>query len=118
MKWRPCWPRSKSQREEARLKLDAMLAVTQEQEERLRLRRQEIAGALTRPIYSTYERIRQGRSGIAVAYLKDGSCSQCSTRIPPQRGLEIRMMNRVYLCEVCGRIMLWDPERDTVCNGR
>ncbi|HQG46666.1 MAG TPA: hypothetical protein PLG50_13490, partial [bacterium] len=59
-----------------------------------------------------------GRGGIAVAFLKDGSCSECSTRIPPQRGLEIRMMNHIYLCEVCGRIMLYDPDRVTVCGGR
>jgi uncharacterized protein len=106
------------QRQDAQLKLQAMLSTTQEKEDLLHQRRQAIAATLSKPIYSTYERTRLGRGGIAVAFLKDGSCSQCSSRIPPQRGLEIRMMNRVYLCEVCGRIMLWDPERSTVCNGK
>lgn len=97
---------------ENRKQLEAMLEKTREKEESLMKQRQEITVTLSRPILSTYERIRQGRGGMAVAFLKDGACSQCSSRIPPQRGLEIRMMNRLYLCEVCGRIMLWDPERE------
>jgi predicted nucleic acid-binding Zn-ribbon protein len=109
---------TRQQREDAGQRLEAMLAVTREKEEKLQQRRQEIIATLAKPIYSTYERTRIGRGGIAVAFLKEGSCSECSTRIPPQRGLEIRMMNHIYLCEVCGRIMLWDPERVTVCEGR
>jgi len=97
---------------ENRRQLDEMLAKTHEQEHELFSRRHEITSGLSRPIFSTYERIRHGRSGVAVAFLKDGACNQCSSRIPPQRGLEIRMMNRLFLCEVCGRIMLWDPERE------
>lgn len=102
------------QRRELEEKLTIMLAATQVRETELLQQRQAIAAKLSRPVYSTYERIRQGRSGIAVAFLKEGSCSQCSTRIPPQRGLEIRMMNQLFVCEVCGRIMLWDAERDSV----
>ncbi len=105
------------QRDEAESRLQAMLAVTREKEERLQQRRQEISARIPKQIYSTYERIRLGRGGIAVAFLKEASCSECSTRIPPQRGLEIRMMNHLFLCEVCGRIMLYDPERVTVCEG-
>jgi len=105
------------QRDEAESRLQAMLAVTRAKEERLQQQRQEIVARIPRPVYSTYERTRIGRGGIAVAFLKEGSCSQCSTRIPPQRGLEIRMMNHLFLCEVCGRIMLYDPERMTVCEG-
>ncbi len=114
----PLLAEAQQQRAEAEGRLEAMLAVTREREEKLQARRQETITALPKPIYSTYERTRLGRGGIAVAFLKDGSCSECSTRIPPQRGLEIRMMNHIYLCEVCGRIMLYDPERVTVCEGR
>ena len=105
------------QRDEAESRLQAMLAVTRAKEERLQQQRLEIVARIPRPVYSTYERTRIGRGGIAVAFLREGSCSQCSTRIPPQRGLEIRMMNHLFLCEVCGRIMLYDPERMTVCEG-
>jgi len=105
------------QRDAAETSLQAMLAVTREKEELLLRQRQEIIARLPKPVYSTYERTRIGRGGIAVAFLREGSCSECSTRIPPQRGLEIRMMNHLFLCEVCGRIMLYDPERITVCEG-
>ncbi|MBN2356585.1 hypothetical protein JXO59_10755 [candidate division KSB1 bacterium] len=95
--------------------LQVMMATNAEKEAELLARRQSIVGLLSRQVLSMYERIRHGRGGIALAFLKDGACSQCSSRIPPQRGLEIRMMNNMFVCEVCGRILVWDEMRDTPC---
>lgn len=95
--------------------LEIMSAKNADQESILMSKRQTIVETLARPILSTYERIRSGRSGIAMAFLKDGACSQCSSRIPPQRGLEIRMMSNLYVCEVCGRIIVWNENRDRPC---
>ncbi|MDZ7315080.1 MAG: hypothetical protein ONB24_03045 [candidate division KSB1 bacterium] len=95
---------------ELQKELEAVSAQTREKEEALTARRNAMAERLPRPIVSTYERIRTARGGYALAFLRNGACSQCSTRIPPQRGLEIRMMNRIHLCEVCGRILVWKPE--------
>lgn len=92
--------------------LQVMLAHNADEEARLLATRGGIVGLLTRPVLSRYERIRQGRGGVALAFLRDGACSQCSSRIPPQRGLEIRMMNNMFVCEVCGRILVWDEKRD------
>ena len=90
--------------------LDAKMAATKAEEETLQNRRAEMTSGLPRPILASYERIRQGRGGVAVAKLINGACSECSSRIPPQRGLEIRMMDKINLCEVCGRIVVWKPE--------
>jgi uncharacterized protein len=93
-----------------RVELENKLAITHEEEKALIAQRQTVALLVPKPILSTYERIRQGRGGYAVALLQQGACSQCSSRVPPQRGLEIRMMNKINLCEVCGRILVWKPE--------
>lgn len=90
-----------------RADLDAKLEKTREREEALRQKREAVQSQLPRPIYSTYERIRAARNGTAVALLEDGACNACSSRVPPQRGLEIRMMNQINTCEVCGRILVW-----------
>jgi len=96
--------------------LEKTLAVTRDEEQVLAQRREEILRGLSRPMISTYDRIRQGRGGVALALLKEGACSECSSRIPPQRGLEIRQMDKMYLCEVCGRIMIWSPETEKICH--
>ena len=92
--------------------LKKVLASTQTREDALQAERTTALAGLSAQIYNTYERIRRGRKGTAVAYLVSGACSACSSRIPPQRGLEIRMMNRIHLCEVCGRILVWAPETE------
>lgn len=95
---------------ESREILERTLATTRDEEHKLFREREETVKGLPRQILSTYNRIRSGRGGVALAMLRDGACSECSSRIPPQRGLEIRQMDKLYLCEVCGRIMIWLPE--------
>ncbi len=99
-----------ARRSESREILEKTLATTRDDEQKLYLEREETVKGLPRQILSTYNRIRSGRGGVALAMLRDGACSECSSRIPPQRGLEIRQMDKLYLCEVCGRIMIWLPE--------
>lgn len=101
--------------QENQVKLQEMLGQTADREAVLQGKRQEILVTLPKPIINTYERIRLGRGGMALAFLKDGACSQCSSRIPPQRGLEIRTMTNMYVCEVCGRILVWQEGRTKPC---
>jgi uncharacterized protein len=90
--------------------LQEMMQKTASQEQGLLGRRGRVLPGLNRQITSSYERIRLAKSGVAVAYLRDGSCSECSTRIPPQRSMEIRNMDTLFYCEVCGRILVWRTE--------
>ncbi len=90
--------------------LDEKLEKTHEQQQQLEEKRKGAAQKLSRQILSTYDRIRKARGGVAVARLIGGACSECSSRIPPQHGLEIRMMNSLNYCEVCGRIVVWTPD--------
>jgi len=109
----------KEELEHARAELDAMMAKTRDEEQALNAKREQVLKRLSQPLISTYNRIRVNRGGRALALLKDGaygSCSECSTRIPPQRSLEIRMMNKIYTCEVCGRILVWRPDTDGICR--
>ena len=94
--------------------LQDMLDETRESEDSLTKIKKDLQGHLTPQIFSTYERTRLGRGGQAVASLLNGSCSECSSKIPPQRSLEIRMMDTMFRCEVCGRILVWQPEKEKV----
>jgi len=57
---------------------------------------------------SAYERIKKAKNGMALVPVKRKSCSGCYKNLPPQKVLEIRKMNKLHLCEVCGRILYWD----------
>ncbi len=102
----------KKELEQQRKELEVVLSKSKDREETLLKHRQDIQKELPRPLYSSYERIRIGRGGAALAFLDRGACSECSSRIPPQRGVEIRHMDKLILCETCGRILVYDPERE------
>ncbi len=67
--------------------------------------RKHLVENLTKDIINTYEKIRKGKGGLAVALIKDEKCSGCLNPIPPQVILEIRKRERLYFCDYCGRIL-------------
>ncbi len=69
-------------------------------------KRNKIIGRLEKPVLSHYERIRKLRDGTAVSYVRDGACSYCFSVLPPQRQAEIRKMEDLILCEVCGCMLV------------
>ncbi len=95
---------------ESQKELEIKLEKTHAEEDALRRQRAESTADVPRPVLASYDRIRQGRGGVAVSRLINGNCEACSSRIPPQRALEVRMMSKINLCEVCGRIVVWKPE--------
>jgi len=92
--------------DEQRALLDARLAETRTTVEALQGQRNAHTAHLKPQVLSNYSRILRGKDGVAVVAVVRGSCGGCSTRIPPQRGMEIREMDRIILCESCGRILV------------
>ena len=64
---------------------------------------------------STYDRVTRSR-GTAVSDGVNGKCSACQMMIRPQRWTELRDRSdheSIFTCESCGRLLFWDPARDT-----
>lgn len=78
--------------------------------------RDALVAKLRKPILSAYQRILNGKDGLAVVGVIRGSCGGCSTRIPPQRVMEIREMNQIRYCESCGRILVLDSSEEQTEN--
>jgi len=91
---------------ERRSEMDERLESTQEEELSFCHKREKIIGQLKKPVYDHYERIKKLRDGYGISYLTDGACGYCFSRIPPQRQAEIRRMDDIILCEVCGCIIV------------
>jgi predicted nucleic acid-binding Zn-ribbon protein len=72
-------------------------------------RREAVRVHIQPQVLAAYDRIRRGRSGLAVVRIvKKGACGGCFQEIPPQRASEVRRNNRIILCESCGRILVWN----------
>lgn len=101
---------------ENRKVLDEKLMETNALKEQLVEERLKTVQIVPRPLLSMYERIRPARNGQALALITNGSCSACHSRIPSQRSLEVRTINDVFTCEVCGRILVWEESRTSFCD--
>ncbi len=77
----------------------------------LRAQRENVVKKLPGELYSQYEKIRKTK-GTAVAYVVDGSCSECNAVLPLQLVIKLRSTGEIGRCENCGRILVYVPEKD------
>ena len=68
--------------------------------------RQRAAMRIEARVARVYDRIRRKLGGLAVVPIKKGACGGCFNIIPIQVVSEIRQMDRLTICEGCGRILL------------
>jgi uncharacterized protein len=64
---------------------------------------------------STYDRIAKGK-GTAVSEALNQKCTACQMMVRPQRWNELRDRNnddQMMTCESCGRLLYYDPARDS-----
>ena len=96
--------------------LKGQMAKTEKDEVLLKHEREKVVHKLESRHLAAYERIRKAKNGLAVVPVVRGACGGCFKSLPPQKILEIRQMNRLYLCEVCGRILIWDDKESEVSD--
>ena len=96
---------------ERKTELDKLLEKTEKDEAALKDQRDKIVRKLEPRIVSNYERIKKAKNEHAVVPVIRNACGGCFKTLPPQRILEVKAMNRIYLCEVCGRILTWDNDK-------
>lgn len=74
-------------------------------------RRKKVAAAVPQRIGSIYDRVRRGKKKAIVRVVRD-ACSGCWTSLPPQKINELRIANRIIVCDGCGRILVWDDRKN------
>lgn len=80
---------------------------TVQREQELKAARVEQEGQLAPRLAKGYNRIRNNsRNGLAVVGVVRGACGGCFNRVPPQQQLEIRMGEKLIVCEYCGRLLV------------
>jgi predicted nucleic acid-binding Zn-ribbon protein len=80
----------------------------EKEELKFRHEREKLLARIDKEDLDRYERIQKAKGGTAVVPVKRGACGGCFSRVPPQKMLEIRQNNRLFMCEHCGRILVSD----------
>ena len=81
------------------------LARVRQELEGLQAERARQVQTVSADLLGRYEKIRANKNGIAVVPLADGVCGGCSSRLPPQLGLDVRTGDEIRYCPHCGRIL-------------
>jgi predicted nucleic acid-binding Zn-ribbon protein len=94
-----------TEKQEARQRTD----VDQKQLAELQGERKSIAVQVTPSVLSNYDRLRKGRSGIAVTEAVGGRCSSCHMALRLQFFQDLKRAEQVMYCESCARIIYYNP---------
>lgn len=71
--------------------------------------RKGVAATISSATLTHYERIRKRYHGAAIADATDGRCSACQMKLRPQYFQELRHAEKLFFCESCGRILIYNP---------
>ncbi|MFI5144174.1 MAG: zinc ribbon domain-containing protein [Ignavibacteria bacterium] len=96
----------KSNLKDNKQELAALNEQTEEEERDLKQKRETLVPQINKDDLEYYDRINTAKFGDAIAIVRKGSCLGCYNAIPPQRVIEIRMAERFFHCESCGRILI------------
>jgi uncharacterized protein len=88
------------------LELNEKLSQTESQELKLTKERELLTEQIDKRLLNNYNRIRNGKNGIALSEVTSYTCGECFATIPAQKAVEVRMKDQIILCEVCGRILV------------
>lgn len=72
--------------------------------------RKNVTVRIEKRLLATYERVKKGRGDQVVVAIKKRACGACYKGIPPQVIQEIRLGDKIYTCDNCGRILIWTDE--------
>lgn len=73
-------------------------------------RRNEVFTTLPTNMANVYNRlVQRSRDGVAVAEVKNESCSACFMKLRPQVTMELRKGDKIITCESCTRILYITP---------
>lgn len=97
---------SEEELKESTDELDEINMEFETEENELNIKRKELIMQLAEEDRYLYEKINRSYKGEATAILRKSNCSGCYNSIPPQQAIEIRIAEKIYTCQNCGRILI------------
>ena len=85
----------------------------------IEVQRKELRAQIHEDRLATYDRLRKTKGTALAEALGNatvGKCSACQMGVRPQRWQDLigrDHEDEIFMCETCGRMLFWDPRRDT-----
>ena len=83
--------------------------------EAIEAERKKLRGQISEVPLANYDRVAKSR-GTGLSEAIDHKCSACQMMVRPQRWNDLtgsEHEDQIFTCETCGRMLFWDPRRDT-----
>ena len=61
-------------------------------------------------ILARYEKILEKKNGLAIVPITNNVCGGCYMNVPPQTVNELRMHDKVVICELCARLLFLEGD--------
>jgi predicted nucleic acid-binding Zn-ribbon protein len=92
-----------------RQKIEVEQAAAQKEFEAFNAKRQEAVGVISEDLLDHYQRIAKRHHGIALAEVRDETCTLCGVRVRPHVFQELRRASseEIFHCESCTRILYY-----------
>jgi predicted nucleic acid-binding Zn-ribbon protein len=71
--------------------------------------RKALVAKLDPRFYTRYEQIKKKTKGTVVADATEGRCEGCQISLRPQLFQDLKVGDKVIFCELCGRILVYNP---------
>jgi predicted nucleic acid-binding Zn-ribbon protein len=85
-------------------------AASQKEHNELTAKRMEVVKEISPAVMVKYDRLRKKhKNGIAVSEVIEGRCHMCQISLRPQYFQEVRHNNDVLPCEMCMRLLFYNP---------
>lgn len=97
---------------EDRKKVEGEIAVIANEMANFELQRKELAAQVDKKILAQYEKVLTNRKGTALVAVNNQACQGCFINLPPQVINEIRMKDKIVICESCARILYIENDED------
>ncbi len=87
-------------------------AVSQKALDEQKSERKSVVEQIDKTLLAHYERIRKKTKGTVIADASEGRCNACQISLRPQFFQDLRRGDQVMFCEMCGRILTYNPVID------
>ncbi len=85
--------------------IDAAVAGLQAKVKELESQRNQLTPDVEKDILARYEKILEKKNGLAIVPITNNGCGGCYMNIPPQIVNELKMHDKVVICEMCARLL-------------
>ncbi len=76
----------------------------------LTAKRDHIVPSVEKRVFATYARVLKAKEGLALVSIKDFACQGCHMAVTPQVVNEIKMQEKIIICESCARILYLEED--------